>query len=199
MTINEQISNYILNTFLNVSDTKNIRGNSRTKQLHIICSDLYKTRYNLQDAVEQFEVRNKKDGYGRTFDIDILITTKEGNKHAILAKSIQSNYNKNSNNYTNTMVGEIVRALSSTSSMKLERLAFINFVPLVCPCFNGNKVKWQETKHITSNETIKELITKYDDKAEIINIFYKIKEYKKITSKQDFLDLTIEQIEIIDI
>lgn len=190
-----QIKQYLSDSLKHIADTKNIRGKERTKKLHSLCFDLFCSMHPDKQFDAQYEIRNKCDGYNRTFDIDVLISDNQ-HKYIILAKSIQSDYNKNSNNYTNTICGEIVRTLGSTSKLKVDKVVFMNFVPLVCPSFKKNVVKWQKIKHKTTNETINDLISKYDNKAEIINIFYNIVDYNLILTKEQFLTLTPERIVI---
>lgn len=190
-----QIKQYLSDTLSNIANSKNIRGTKRTEKLHSLCFEVFKSM-NDGDYEVEYEVRNKRDGYGRTFDIDVLVYQNDAT-YAILAKSIQSDYNKNGNNYTNTICGEVVRTLGSSSTLKVDKVIFMNFVPLVCPSFKGNVVKWQKTKHLTTNETIKDLISAFRNKVEIVNIYYQISDYASIKTKEQFSDLTPDRIEII--
>jgi hypothetical protein len=192
--LNILIKNYIYETLSTISDTKTIRGKDRQKKLNLLAVEVVKHKLNLDINNIEFEYRIEKDGWGRSFTVDALIEDKQDKYYIVLAKSVQSDYNSNANNYMCNTCGEITRTLGNNCDIKTDKVIFVNFIPLICPVYKNKKFTWQKIKHKNNSDTIKELIEKYDNKVDIINIYYNLKGYELIKDKQQFSSISLDDI-----
>jgi hypothetical protein len=168
---------------------QNVRSSKRTDVLHqSVLSEIIKNYPKYEKYSWKFEERISKDGYGGTFDIDIVGTIKGEPKIAILCKCINSSFGKNSKNYANTILGEAYRAVYA-KSINLDKVLFINIYPSVCPTFTKDgKIKGYDNiaKYKTRTNTEEALFNLYGKKVEEINVSYDIENLDKKKSKKDF-------------
>jgi len=198
---NELVS-YIHDTLTNISDQKCIRGKERTVRLHKVAWQSYcKSNQLFEEEWDvTYEYRLLKDGHERTFDIDILAKNKiTSEKIVLLVKSVQSDYNKNYNNYKNTILGETSRVLDSKEFEDDTKVVFWNLIPENCPSFNrdGNLKSWQSTKdYVISNKILNSFRKRYSYKLDVVNIKYDIKDRTSLKNKKQFSSLLKEQIQL---
>ena len=72
---------------------------------------------------------------GRTFSIDILVENKDNlsEKHIVLLKAVERDFNKNSHNYANTQVGETLRIFANGEIYEDCSVIFIDWIPKKVP------------------------------------------------------------------
>lgn len=184
----EYIMTVTIENFLKTA-FQNVRSNKRTDVLHeAVLGQLLKNYPNYNDYAWKFEERIKKDGYGGTFDIDIVGMIKGEPKVVILCKCINSNYGKNSKNYANTTLGEAYRAVYA-ESMSPEKVIFVNIYPTICPSFTTDgKVKGYDNieKYKSRTNVSRALFNLYGKKVEEVNVSYDIENLDKKKTKKDF-------------
>jgi hypothetical protein len=177
-----------IKTFLKTA-FQNIRSSKRTDVLHEAVLNQLIQNYPDYDKYEwRFEERIKKDGYGGTFDIDIIGFLKGKAKIAILCKCINSNYGKNSKNYANTTIGEAYR-LVYAEDVKIEKAIFVNIYPTICPSFDkSGKVNHYDNieKYKSRTNVGQALFNLYGKKVEEVNVSYDIENISNKKSKKDF-------------
>lgn len=168
---------------------QNVRSSKRTDVLHEAVLDQFTKNYPDYSKYEwKFEDRIKRDGYGGTFDIDIIGYVKGKPKIAILCKCINSNYGKNSKNYANTTLGEAYRAVYA-EGIKFDKIIFVNIYPTICPSFtNDGKVKSYDNieKYKSRTNVGRALLNLYGQKVEEVNVSYEIENLDKKKTKKDF-------------
>lgn len=198
----ENFQKYLIWTLNRIGDSRAIRGTERTKKLHELAwQDIVEERnLNPEEWEVYYEYLLEKDGHEQTFDLDVFAVNKNNNhKMVILAKSVQSDYNKNSNNYKNTILGEASRVLDSELLSNDTEVIFWNIVPENSPSFKKDKSlrSWSSTeKTLTTNEKISKFRKRFDNKFTVKNIMYDIKDRSFLKTKKDFRDISIEQVEI---
>ncbi len=177
------ISEFLKTTF------QNVRSSKRTDILHqAVLSELIRNYPKYENLKWKFEERIKKDGYGGTFDIDIIGFMHSDPKIAILCKCINSSFGKNSKNYANGILGEAYRA-AYAKNISLDKVIFVNIYPSVCPSFSKEgKIKGYDNiaKYKSRTNTSEALFNLYGKKVEEVNISYDIENLNRKKSKEDF-------------
>lgn len=175
----------------------NVRSSHRTHKMHhAIIRQLIHSypEYEKYDWVHEW--RLPKDGFGGTFDIDVVGFKDSVPKVFILAKSINSSYAKNSKNYANTSIGEMHRIMDS-DIINPEQVFFINIYPRILPTFNNQGIvtgydNVAKSKEKTNIKPIME--SYYPNKVFEINIYYDIKNIYDYKTSAEFAEIIPENI-----
>lgn len=188
MTIEEFIS----------SSYRNVRSSKRTDNLHrSLVTLLIQQKPELQDYTIKYEYIHPC-GYGGTFAVDIAFIDADGKcKLAVLAKALNSSVAKNIKNYTNCTVGEAARLMYS--SQPPEQVLFITLAPRVTPLFNkhGDVIGFEDVvRQFTNTNPQPILSSQYTERVKLQYIFYDIIGVKDKTSKDEFLHVEFENLNI---
>ena len=171
---------------------QNVRSSKRTDVLHeVVLSQLLENYPDYNKYDWKFENRIDSDGYGGTFDIDIIGYLKKQPKVAILCKCINSNYGKNSKNYANTTLGEAYRVVFA-EGVKIQKAIFVNIYPNICPSFTTDgKIRGYDNieKYKSRTNVGRALFNLYGKKVEEVNVSYDIENLDKKKSKKDFQNI----------
>ncbi len=186
-----------METFLQTSFQK-IRSKSRTKRLHAaLLDEVLNVNLAWAEYDWKFEHKLLVDGYGGTFDLDIAGFDDGELKIVILAKAINSSFSKNIKNYANTSVGEAARVIYSPN-VNVDRLLFISIAPRVAPRFKKSGVVGGFDKVLSSRSRTNiapVLKEQYGDKVQAIDLMYDIADVTEKTTKDDFRDIIVENLD----
>ena len=185
----------LLTNFL-TTGFQNNRSSKRTDALHVaIVDELLRTNPDLNKLDVEYEYQIK-DGYGGTFDIDIVFLNPQGEiEVAILVKSINSNVNKNIKNYANTSVGEAARCMYAENPPK--QVYFISLMPRQAPKFDKSGVVTGLDNVISAvcRTRIQSVLDQqYSGKVVSTNLYYDITDVAAKIHKEQFKTIDIENI-----
>ncbi len=179
----------MLSEFLTTS-FQNVRSSHRTDTLHTVLIEEVKKRYPEFASlrwVQEFKL--KQDGFGGTFDVDIIGFDKDDNiAVAVLAKAINSNVNKNVKNYANTTIGEASR-LMFAPNVSPAKVLFVSVLPRLAPRFNKEgKVTGLDNVVSAKQRTNvdKVLQAQYNGVVEVLDFYYDIDNITTLTHKEQF-------------
>lgn len=85
---------------------------------------------------------------GDTFTVDIVVQKNKQNFLLVHLKAIESSYNKNRHNYSNTVIGETSRVFDKEVIPENLHSIWIDWVPNKVPCYNkkGQLIREEKTK-----------------------------------------------------
>ena len=130
------------------------RSSARTDFLNEEVIQLLRSAY-FDPEKWSFEAETKLPcSRGGTFKVDVLVRNKKRPEiiHVFLLKAIERNYNKNRQNYGNTVVGEVTRLLAGDAKYSDCSFNWVDWIPREVPSpvpKNPNRV---ETPHPCNQE-----------------------------------------------
>jgi hypothetical protein len=176
---------------------QDIRSSKRTAILHKAVLEQFLLEYPQYKKYDwKYEWTILNDGFNGSFKIDIVGFLKNEPKIAILCKSINSCFGKNSKNFASSLIGDTVRVLESKPEV-FDKVFLINVMPRKIPVFDKNgKVKRLDlanSYHHRSNISV--FLKKiYGDKASLIRIYYDIQNINSFKDRSNFHEIIPENI-----
>jgi hypothetical protein len=185
----------VIEAFLQIS-FQNVRSSKRTDFLHsLVVEEVVNLNPHLSGYTWTHEVRVNKDGFGGTFDVDIVGVCGD-KKVAILAKALNSNINKNIKNYANTTVGEASRLMFAESD-HFDEVFFYSIHPRKAPMFksNGDVSGYDDVVSAKKRTNIRNVLQQqYDGRVKVIDLWYDIEDIDSMSTKSDFLDISVSNL-----
>ena len=99
---------------------------------------------------------------GRTFTVDVLVRNKTNPDmiHVFLLKAVERSYNKNRQNYGNTVIGEATRILAGDKKYTNCSFNWIDWVPREVPAPTPTKPNRTETPQVCEQENERKFLQK---------------------------------------
>jgi hypothetical protein len=186
-----------METFLQTS-FENVRSDKRTNIFHaILLDEVLNVNPIWANYDWKFEYKLPVDGFGGTFDLDIAGFVDGVLKVAILGKAMNSNIAKNIKNYANTTIGEAARLIYAPY-IDLEKVLFISICPRLAPRFKKTGVVegFDNVFSYKSRTNVVPVLTKqYDNKVQVIDLMFDIRDVTQKKTKDDFCDIIIENLD----
>ncbi len=178
---------------------QNVRSSKRTDDLHdVLLNEILAKNPQWKQLDWKFEYKLPLDAFGGTFDIDIAGFNSDGElKVCILAKAMNSNVNKNIKNYANTTIGEAAR-LAFAPDLSLEKILFVSVLPRVAPRFkkDGSVGGYDDVISAKSRTKIDGVLEKqYGELIGIMDVFFDIVNVRNKKTKDEFTDITVNNID----
>ena len=186
-----------MQTFLETS-FQNVRSSKRTDQLHkVLLDEVLNSKPEWAEYDWQYEYRLPVDGFGGTFDVDIAGFSGGQLKIPVLIKAINSNVNKNINNYANTTIGEAARIMFAPNA-NIEKVLFVSILPRIAPRFNksGDVVGFDDVLSAKKRTQISHVLqAQYSGVVEAIDLHFDIQGVKEKKTKDDFDAIIVENLD----
>lgn len=186
-----------METFLQTS-FKNVHSDKRTNIFHaILLDEVLNVNPIWANYDWKFEYKLPVDGFGGTFDLDIAGFVDGVLKVVILGKAMNSNIAKNIKNYANTTIGEAARLIYAPD-IDLEKVLFISICPRLAPRFKKTGVVggFDKVFSCKSRTNVVPVLTKqYDNKVQVIDLMFDIRDVTQKKTKDDFCDIIIENLD----
>jgi hypothetical protein len=186
-----------METFLQTS-FENVRSDKRTNIFHaILLDEVLNVNPIWANYNWKFEYKLPVDGFGGTFDLDIAGFVDSVLKVVILGKAMNSNIAKNIKNYANTTIGEAARLIYAPD-IDLEKVLFISICPRLAPRFKKTGVVggFDNVLSYKSRTNVVPVLTKqYENKVQVIDLMFDIRDVTQKKTKDDFCDIIIENLD----
>lgn len=200
-----QIFNFLRHSF------HNVRSSERTERLHKAVLDdvilVAKSEWKKYQWKFEYKVDDATGALGGEFKVDIAgFDTDDVLRVIILVKAINSNVNKNINNFGNTTTGEADRILYPKARdgsprnlpKTVQKVLFVSMLPRMAPRFNtqGKVTGFDDVvsaKNRYKNDHI--LQNRYGDKLEVIDLFYDISDLRSKKTRADFVPIIVENLD----
>lgn len=171
-TLNERLRSAVEQIVENTYTDKNGKynangvrsGKQRTAPFHRAVGGAVVEVLNANDDGYSFQEEYPiTDCYGKDFKIDVAIL-RHGEIHSlILIKAVNGDYNRNRNNYNNTMIGETLRVKAkrpdgSVSPYRDIPVLFLNFIPTIQADYDRHAphklLRYQFTRTVDINHVL---------------------------------------------